>query len=61
MQDSSNAFLNVKVASQFYMDKVTTTIKQFYRDWSREGETERDMCYTPIVRELLERFPPYSW
>lgn len=39
------------------MEKVKTTIKQFYRDWSAEGETERESCYKPIIDEIKKRFP----
>lgn len=38
------------------LDKVRSTIKQFYRDWSVEGQAERDACYGPIMEELEERF-----
>ena len=34
------------------MEKVQSTIKQFVRDWSKEGEAERDMCYKPILEEI---------
>lgn len=39
------------------MDKVLTTIKQFFRDWSKEGAEERRRCYKPIVDEILALFP----
>ena len=32
--------------------KVHTTIRQFYRDWSREGQLERMACYGPIIRDI---------
>lgn len=38
------------------MDKVRSTIKQFVRDWSAEGKSERDQCYKPILDALLERY-----
>ncbi|XP_065883816.1 carnosine N-methyltransferase-like isoform X2 [Dysidea avara] len=47
-----------QLASGFDMEKVKTTIKQFYRDWSSEGQAERDTCYKPIIDEIKERFPP---
>lgn len=43
------------------MDKVLTTIKQFFRDWSQAGAKERDMCYKPIVDEILTLFPWDTW
>ncbi|CAM4920400.1 unnamed protein product [Rotaria socialis] len=39
------------------MDKVKTTIKQFVRDWSTDGEQERLVCYAPIIEEVKKRFP----
>ncbi len=48
-------------ASNFHMDKVLTTIKQFFRDWSEEGAKERETCYTPIIKEIVALFPPESW
>ena len=43
------------------MDKLKTTIKQFVRDWSAEGQTERDRCYKPVLDEIKQRFPPEKW
>ncbi|KAM7449839.1 hypothetical protein ABFA07_002488 [Porites harrisoni] len=43
--------------SGFDMDKVITTMKQFVRDWSDEGKSERDACYKPIIDEILRLFP----
>ena len=39
------------------MDKVKSTIKQFVRDWSEDGEQERLICYTPMIEEVQRRFP----
>ena len=39
------------------MDKVKTTIKQFVRDWSLEGEAERESCYGPVIQALQNRLP----
>ncbi|KAG1048973.1 hypothetical protein G6F43_008673 [Rhizopus delemar] len=36
------------------MDKVKTTLKQFVRDWAKEGESERKLTYEPLIRELNE-------
>ncbi|KAH0613705.1 uncharacterized protein H6S33_005591 [Morchella sextelata] len=38
------------------LDKVRSTIKQFYRDWSAEGAVERNVCYGPVMKELEERY-----
>ncbi|XP_020619518.1 carnosine N-methyltransferase-like, partial [Orbicella faveolata] len=43
--------------SGFDMEKVTTTLKQFVRDWSDEGKAERDACYKPIIEEIERLFP----
>ncbi|TRY81920.1 hypothetical protein DNTS_013384 [Danionella cerebrum] len=48
----------VRPSSTFDMDKLKSTIKQFVRDWSEEGRTERDTCYKPIVDEIQRLFPP---
>ena len=32
--------------------KMRSTIKSFLRDWSKEGQAERDMCYKPIMDEV---------
>ncbi|KAK7481450.1 hypothetical protein BaRGS_00027301 [Batillaria attramentaria] len=42
----------------FDMDKVKTTIKQFYRDWSEAGREERAACYGPVLTAVEKRFPP---
>lgn len=44
------------LASAEDVDKVRSTLKQFYRDWSKEGEEERRVCYGPILQELDRRF-----
>lgn len=36
------------------LDKVRSTIKQYVRDWSLEGSSEREAAYDPIL-EALER------
>ncbi|XP_072260241.1 carnosine N-methyltransferase [Pyxicephalus adspersus] len=53
----SNSHRKLSPASSFYMDKLKSTIKQFVRDWSEEGKTERDTCYQPIIEEILKSFP----
>ena len=34
------------------VERVQSTIKQFVRDWSSEGEAEREMSYKPILDEI---------
>lgn len=38
------------------MEKVQSTLKQFVRDWSGEGQKERDQCYKPILDEIENIF-----
>lgn len=38
------------------VNKAHSTIRQFYRDWSAEGQVERDVCYKPVLRDLNEEF-----
>ena len=47
--------------TNFDMDKIKTTLKQFVRDWSESGEEERKMCYHPVIAEVKERFPADKW
>jgi len=35
------------------MDKLRSTLRQLHRDWSKEGEDEREKSYRPIVDSLL--------
>lgn len=42
--------------TNFDMDKVKTTLKQFVRDWSSRGEQERRECYDPVLSEVKEIF-----
>ena len=42
---------------EFDMDKVKTTLKQLIRDWSDAGAVERECCYSPVIRELLNIYP----
>ncbi|KAI1239709.1 hypothetical protein IHE44_0011136, partial [Lamprotornis superbus] len=48
-------------ASTFDMDKLKSTLKQFVRDWSEEGKSERDSCYQPIINEIIKNFPKERW
>ncbi|EDV21245.1 uncharacterized protein TRIADDRAFT_30505 [Trichoplax adhaerens] len=47
----------ISTVPEFDMEKVKSTIKQFVRDWSKEGEKERNTCYLPIINEILRLFP----
>ncbi|KAF9001139.1 N2227-like protein-domain-containing protein [Cyathus striatus] len=42
--------------TEFDMDKLRSTLKQFVRDWSEEGKPERDLCYTPMKDALISHF-----
>lgn len=39
------------------MSKVRSTFRQCVRDWSAEGQSERDQCYKPILDELERLYP----
>lgn len=43
--------------TEFDMDKLRSTLKQFVRDWSEEGAVEREQCYKPLIDALLEYYP----
>ena len=34
------------------LDKARSTIRQLYRDWSTEGDAERQACYGPVLRDV---------
>lgn len=38
------------------VNKAHSTIRQFYRDWSIEGRSEREVCYDPVLQDLREEF-----
>ena len=38
------------------MDKIRTTIRQLYRDWSAEGTEERRACYEPVLNDVAQAF-----
>ncbi|TFK28276.1 N2227-domain-containing protein [Coprinopsis marcescibilis] len=42
--------------TDFDMDKLRSTLKQFVRDWSEEGLSEREHCYKPMTDALVEYF-----
>lgn len=39
------------------MDKVVGTLRQFVREWSKEGEAERNGSYQPILDALQAELP----
>lgn len=43
--------------TDFDMDKLRSTLKQFVRDWSAEGAVERDQCYKPLIDALVAYYP----
>ncbi|KAG6815982.1 hypothetical protein H0H93_008723 [Arthromyces matolae] len=42
--------------TDFDMDKLRSTLKQFVRDWSVEGREEREACYEPMKDALVQHF-----
>lgn len=38
-------------------DKVNSTLRQLYREWSEEGRIERDQSFAPILSELEKMYP----
>ncbi|ETW38763.1 hypothetical protein PFTANZ_00532 [Plasmodium falciparum Tanzania (2000708)] len=39
------------------MSKVRSTLRQFVRDWSMEGQEERDKAYIPLINSLDKYLP----
>lgn len=46
-----------KIRSQD-IEKVQITLKQIARDWSSDGEAEREQCYKPIIEAVVKHFDP---
>ncbi|KAG5341441.1 hypothetical protein C0989_010381 [Termitomyces sp. Mn162] len=42
--------------TDFDMDKLRSTLKQFARDWSEQGREEREACYQPMKDALVKHF-----
>jgi len=38
--------------------KVRSTLRQFVRDWAKEGQAERAASYSPLISALLKHLPP---
>ncbi|XP_063696217.1 carnosine N-methyltransferase [Culicoides brevitarsis] len=53
----NNGEFGVKVG-QNEIERVQVTLKQIARDWSADGEMERQQCYQPIIDEVTRLFPP---
>jgi len=63
----SNSFIGKKNEENFEIPplpvyakdvvKLRSILRQFVRDWSKEGEHERTLCYTPIKEEFKNYFP----
>lgn len=41
-------------------DKVRSTLRSFVRDWTKEGASEREACYKPLLEALEAHFPEVS-
>eukprot|EP01012_Entosiphon_sulcatum_P034503 TRINITY_DN4376_c0_g1_i1.p1 TRINITY_DN4376_c0_g1~~TRINITY_DN4376_c0_g1_i1.p1 ORF type:complete len:431 (+),score=69.51 TRINITY_DN4376_c0_g1_i1:30-1295(+) len=51
---------DVEPPTNLDMDKVLSTLRQFSRDWSAEGQPEREACYSPLLKQLEQCFPDRS-
>ena len=38
--------------------QVRSTLRQFVRDWAKEGQAERMASYNPLISALLKHLPP---
>ncbi|KAL3110092.1 hypothetical protein niasHT_015695 [Heterodera trifolii] len=47
----------LRPASEHYMTKVKSVLKQIVRDWSAEGVDERASCYQKVKEEMVKQFP----
>jgi len=41
------------------VSKVRSTLRQFVRDWAKEGQEERDLSYGKIIKEFMTYFPEF--
>ena len=46
-----------RTASDSSMSKVSSVLRSLARDWSADGEAERNMAYTPILRQVQKFLP----
>ncbi|KAJ2859847.1 hypothetical protein GGI22_002870 [Coemansia erecta] len=44
------------IVADHHMEKLYSTLKQFVRDWSVEGQEERDLTYGPLLDALESEF-----
>jgi len=44
-------------ATEAQMSKVSSVLKSLARDWSKEGQVERDMSYTPLLESVARYLP----
>ncbi|CAB07703.1 carnosine N-methyltransferase [Caenorhabditis elegans] len=44
--------------SSDFMSKVFSTMRQICREWSSEGQPEREATFKPIIDQLTELYPP---
>lgn len=44
----------------FDIEKVQVILKQIMRDWSDDGQDERQQCYQPIIDEVTNYFQPVN-
>ncbi|SNX87182.1 related to UPF0586 protein C9orf41 homolog [Melanopsichium pennsylvanicum] len=49
-----------KVSGQ-EIEKIQSTLKQFVRDWTKEGEAERSGVYAPLVDAVTKRYGEISF
>uniref|UniRef100_A0A914HW64 carnosine N-methyltransferase n=1 Tax=Globodera rostochiensis TaxID=31243 RepID=A0A914HW64_GLORO len=47
----------LRPATEHYMTKVKSVLKQIVRDWSSEGAAERASCYQKVKEEMVKQFP----
>jgi len=57
MSDDWRKFPYVHQPKHLDLDKVKSTLRQCLRDWSENGEKEREMCYKPILDALEKLYP----
>ncbi|KAL9607464.1 MAG: hypothetical protein Q9167_007629 [Letrouitia subvulpina] len=55
--EPQNGALNWRnAATAADVDKARTTIRQFYRDWSLEGASEREASYGPVMSDISKAY-----
>ena len=52
--------VHVISSSESDLQKLRSTMRQLYRDWSQEGAQEREMSYGVLLQELVSLFPLQS-